>query len=119
MMATNPGVIESDIILVKGDTFLKSITATDTNGDPVSGLASSFKSQVFDKEDGTVYGSLSISESDTIPGTYIFKSGSTNGVQDTLSWKAGSAMFDIQYTASGVVRSTYKVKFKIVGDGTR
>jgi hypothetical protein len=118
-MAAQPGIIESEIILKQGDTFYKSFTATDASGSPVTGLASSFKSQVLDKENGTVYGTLTITESGTSPGTYIMQSGSTNGVQDTQTWKTGNAIFDIQYTASGKVFSTYTIKFKIVGDGTR
>lgn len=119
-MATTPGLTVSDIILKQGDTFLYSYPVTDSNGAPVTGIASKFKSQVKSRPGtrGELYGNLTVTEDTETAGTYILKSGVTDGVQDTQIWKEGTAVFDIQYTDAGVVRSTYTIQFTIVGDVT-
>lgn len=119
-MSTKPGVILSDIILKQGDTFLYSFPATQDDGSAANGIASRFKSEVYNKPGTgkTKYGTLSITEDSSTPGTYILRSGVTTGVQDTQTWPEGKAVFDIQYTEDGIVRSTYTIQFEIVGDVT-
>jgi hypothetical protein len=119
-MATVPGVTISDILLKQGDTFLYSFEVTDANGDPLTGIANRFKSQVKSRagSKGTIYSSLTVTEDSATPGTYVLKSGVTDGVQDTQSWTEGTAVFDIQYTDGDVVRSTYTIQFTISGDVT-
>lgn len=116
-MAT-PGLVESGIILKQGDTFSLSFEFTDDDGSPVTGAASKFKSQVRNKPKGVLYGELSVIEDSNKAGTYIIQSGITDGVQDTQTWKAGTAYFDIQYTDEDIVTSTHSIKFTVVGDIT-
>lgn len=116
-MATS-GLVESGIILKQGDTFSLSFTFTDDGGSPVTGAASKFKSQVRSKPNGVLYGELSVREDSNRAGTYILQSGITDGVQDTQTWKEGTAYFDIQYTDEDIVTSTYTTKFTVVGDIT-
>lgn len=119
-MATKPGVIISDIILKQGDTFLYSFPATEDDGTPATGIASRFKSEVYNRSGSgkTKYGTLSITEDNAVAGTYILRSGTTNGIQDTQEWAEGKAVFDIQYSEDNIVRSTYTIQFEIVGDVT-
>lgn len=117
-MATEIGIVTSEIVLKQGDTFSVSFEFTDSEGSAVTGAASKFKSQVRKKANGTLYGELSITEDSETGGTYIVRSGVTDDVQDTQAWPVGSAVFDIQYTDDDIVTSTYTISFEIVGDVT-
>lgn len=118
MATTAP--IESGIVLKQGDTFYYSFPVTDDDANPVTGLEGNFKSQVYDRAGSgrTKYGDLTITESETVSGTYELRSGVTDGVQDTQEWPVSKPVFDIQYTEGTIVKSTSTLKFEIVGDVT-
>lgn len=102
-----------NVDMKRGDAFGYSNEITEDDGiTPITGMAETMKSQIRDRNDNLIC-ELTITESEEIPGTYLFVADGTD------DWLVGTLYTDIQFMLNGKPKSTPTIAINVGRDITK